>query len=100
VQVGALYDANQQTARLAAACRAEALRYKAEAEELRARVVALEAQARADEADIRRFKAASGAALPPPPRTKWTRRVLLPVLIGHAASLTPYRPRPEPRSTP
>jgi hypothetical protein len=27
---------------------------------------------------------------PPFPRTKWTRRVLLPVLIGHAASLTPY----------
>ena len=28
-------------------------------------------------------------ALPPPPRTKWTRRVPHPVLIGHAASLTP-----------
>jgi dynein heavy chain len=27
---------------------------------------------------------------PPPPRTKWTRRVPRPVLIGHAASLTPY----------
>jgi hypothetical protein len=27
---------------------------------------------------------------PPPPRTKWTRRVLHPVLIGHAASFTPY----------
>ena len=27
---------------------------------------------------------------PPPPRTKWTRRVTHPVLIGHAASLTPY----------
>jgi len=26
---------------------------------------------------------------PPPPRTKWTRRVPHPVLIGHAASLTP-----------
>ena len=26
----------------------------------------------------------------PPPRTKWTRRVLHLVLIGHAASLTPY----------
>jgi NAD(P)-dependent dehydrogenase (short-subunit alcohol dehydrogenase family) len=25
---------------------------------------------------------------PPPPRTNWTRRVSLPVLIGHAASLT------------
>ena len=29
------------------------------------------------------------AAPPSPPRTKWTRRVLHPVLIGHAASLTP-----------
>jgi len=28
--------------------------------------------------------------LPPPPRTKWTRRVPHPVLNGHAASLTPY----------
>jgi len=27
---------------------------------------------------------------PPPSRTKWTRRVPRPVLIGHAASLTPY----------
>ena len=27
---------------------------------------------------------------PSPPRTKWTRRVPHPVLIGHAASLTPY----------
>ena len=26
----------------------------------------------------------------PPPRTKWTRRVPHPVLIGHAASLAPY----------
>jgi hypothetical protein len=34
------------------------------------------------------------SAAPPPPtppsRTKWTRRVHHPVLIGHAASLTPY----------
>jgi hypothetical protein len=33
-------------------------------------------------------------ALPPPPpspsRTKWTRHVPHPILIGHAASLTPY----------
>jgi hypothetical protein len=29
--------------------------------------------------------------VPPPPRTKWTRRVPHPVLIGHAASLTPHR---------
>jgi hypothetical protein len=28
---------------------------------------------------------------PPSPRTKWTRRVPHPVLIGHAASLTPYK---------
>ena len=27
---------------------------------------------------------------PPLPRPKWTRRVPHPVLIGHAASLTPY----------
>ena len=27
---------------------------------------------------------------PPPLRTDWTRRVLHPVLIGHAVSLTPY----------
>ena len=32
-------------------------------------------------------------APPPPPRTKWTRRVPHPVLIGHAASRTPYRGR-------
>ena len=30
------------------------------------------------------------AAEPPPPGTKWTRRVPHPVLSGHAASLTPY----------
>ena len=29
------------------------------------------------------------AEVPPPPRTNWTRRVPHPVLIGHAASLTP-----------
>ena len=33
---------------------------------------------------------------PPPPRTKWTRRVPRPVLIGHAASLTRCRSRPSP----
>ena len=32
--------------------------------------------------------AAGGRPPPPPPRTKWTRRVPHPVLIGHAASLT------------
>jgi hypothetical protein len=32
-----------------------------------------------------------GSPSPPfPPRTKWTRRVPHPVLIGNAASLTPY----------
>jgi len=30
---------------------------------------------------------------PPPPRTKWTRRVPHPVLIGHAASLTILSPQ-------
>jgi len=33
---------------------------------------------------------------PPPPRTKWTRRVPYPVLIGHAASLTQVE-MPEPK---
>ena len=40
-----------------------------------------------------RSAAASPSAPPPPsplPRTKWTRRVPHPVIIGHAASLTPY----------
>ena len=36
---------------------------------------------------------------PPPPRTKWTRRVPHPVLIGHAASLTPYGAAPPSRSS-
>ena len=31
-----------------------------------------------------------GTVRPRPPRTKWTRRVPHPVLIGHTASLTPY----------
>jgi hypothetical protein len=31
-----------------------------------------------------------GQVIPPPLRTKWTCRVPHPVLIGHAASLTPY----------
>jgi len=31
-----------------------------------------------------------GAVRSPPSRTKWTRRVPQPVLIGHVASLTPY----------
>jgi len=39
-----------------------------------------------------RFQVPPGGAPlpPPPPRTKWTRRVPHPVLIGHAASRTPY----------
>jgi len=46
-------------------------------------------------AGTNRFDATDGfccpdACRPPPPRTKWTRRVPHPVLIGHAASLTPY----------
>jgi hypothetical protein len=32
----------------------------------------------------------TGLRCPPPPRTKWTRRVPHPVRNGHAASLTPY----------
>ena len=37
------------------------------------------------------FASPPGIPPPPPPlRTKWTRRVPHPVLIGHAASLTPY----------
>ena len=35
----------------------------------------------------------AGGGRPPPPRTNRTRRVPHPVLIGHAASLTPYRSR-------
>ena len=35
---------------------------------------------------------------PPSPGTKWTRRVPRPVLIGHAASLAPYRGYCRPRS--
>ena len=32
----------------------------------------------------------TGTPPTPPSRTKWTRRVPHPVLIGHAVSLTPY----------
>ena len=38
----------------------------------------------------REREAKEAADPPPPPFTKWTRRVSRPVLIGHAASLTPY----------
>ena len=55
---------------------------------------AQEAQARDALARHRALEAALAAQAPPPPpppsRTKWTRRVPHPVLIGHAASLTPY----------
>ena len=37
------------------------------------------------------FGTANHGNAPPPPRTKWTRRVPHPVLIGHAASITPQR---------
>ena len=46
--------------------------------------------ARPDVAKQRQRVRAFPRAPPPPPRTKWTRRVPHPVLIGHAASLTPY----------
>jgi len=47
------------------------------------------------------FAGALGAAFPPhlpPSRTKWTRRVPHPVLIGHAASLSQARPSGRPRA--
>ena len=42
--------------------------------------------------DLRQLSTPGERAQAPPPlsRTKWTRRVPHPVLIGHAASLTPY----------
>jgi hypothetical protein len=43
-----------------------------------------------------REQAVADAAVSPPSRTNWSRRVPHPVLIGHAASLTPYRPRLRP----
>jgi hypothetical protein len=39
------------------------------------------------------------ARLAPPPRTKWTRRVPHPVLIGHAESLSGWRRRPSSQAT-
>jgi long-subunit acyl-CoA synthetase (AMP-forming) len=41
-------------------------------------------------ASLAPLSTALGLVVSPPPRTKWTRRVPHPVLIGHAASLTPY----------
>ena len=41
-------------------------------------------------------RALADPAMVPPPRTKWTRRVPHPVLIGHVASLTPYRALADP----
>ena len=49
----------------------------------------------------RRQRTCSNGVPPSPPSTKWTRRVPHPVLIGHAASFTPYKsdtPRPSPRT--
>jgi hypothetical protein len=43
---------------------------------------------------------AGAGQLPPPPRTNWTRRVPHPVLIGHAASLTPYKSDTQPLTQP
>jgi hypothetical protein len=53
------------------------------------RVLELRARVRVDPEDLRRAPRRSGGGLRAP-RTKWTRRVLHPVLIGYAASLTPY----------
>ena len=39
---------------------------------------------------LRRYHLQAPPPPPPPPRTNRTRRVPHPVLIGHAASLTPY----------
>jgi len=50
-----------------------------------------EALLRAEEDDEVLLQARARARAPPPPRTKWTRRVPHPVLIGHAVSLTPYQ---------
>ena len=56
--------------------------------------LAQEAAERARAADPTRQEAelllGSVVRPPPPPRTKWTRRVPHPVLIGHVASLSPY----------
>ena len=41
-------------------------------------------------ADAAALRGAPPPPPPPPSRTKWKRRVPYPVLIGHAASLTPY----------
>jgi septal ring factor EnvC (AmiA/AmiB activator) len=62
----------------------------AEAADAEARAAAdAEARERADAEDAEEQAAEAEPAPPFPPRTKWTRRTH-PVLIGHAASLTPY----------
>jgi hypothetical protein len=69
---------------------------KAEEQERKAAALEAEAGKAAKEQAARvvlkmqRDRVPAGAGKPPPPRTKWTRRVPHPVLIGHAASLTPY----------
>ena len=56
---------------------------KGAAEELQRRLVAVEK-------DVQEREVLAQLPSPPPPRTKWTRRVPHPVLIGHAASLALY----------
>jgi replicative superfamily II helicase len=51
--------------------------------------VPIESQMRGALAEHHNAEIAAGPP-PPLPRTKWTRRIPHPVLIGHAASLTPY----------
>jgi hypothetical protein len=56
-----------------------------------ARGAGVEAAVQRRRAQRRAEKRARGAEQAPPPlRTEWTRRVPHSVLIGHAASLTPY----------
>ena len=52
-----------------------------------ARIKGLEVEL-AEVGRARERRGGAPALPPPPPRTKWTRRVPHPVLIGHAASLT------------
>ena len=58
-----------------------------EADRLRGEIARLGDEARARDEELLALEVHPRS---PPPRTKWTRRVPHPVLIGHAASLTPY----------